>query len=545
MKRLALTLLLGGLAFTCALAGCSELTEIEKNEKAGYVVSVTYDGNGCEILGRKGVTITDMFKPSNYQKDANGTVSIKLVEPTKRKSDGEYITLVMQDYSFVGWYQNAEVRTVDGVPVDWDGKQLELKDGAYYYTDVFDAEGKPKQATPAYNYSGYWDFENDRVTYNEAEDDKISMTLYAAWVPYYEFHYYYDNNGSWEEMSTVTSFDYVTTQQKNDEADTIYVPTWENGNGALVYKHQYQNYNVYTFPSISGTTFAKAYSDANRTQEITESLKHSGTLVVASGSEKSLVVENRIQNVYVEYSEGEQYRITKAEQLIAHATATGYYEIAGDLEFAPTNEDGKVTSLGWPIAFSTGEFSGKIYGKDGKAVTFNNVTVDYSAGRTYGGLFGKITKDAVIENVTFVNPTVNLINTGSRNNGASYGLLAGEIETGATLSVTLTGGTFKIGAIGRAEDLSFHLLANGDTTGVTTDEIRFVLYGEYDLLRQQYGYTIDAAYVTVAEDGTINIPASSDEENGIFAAFYPSLRQYFDEETKINEIYSIINTEVE
>ena len=491
-KKLTCALFLGALMFACLGAGCGDLSKVEENQKNGYTISVSYDANGGSFLNRPGITVMDMFNPSNYQKDSNGAVHIKLTEPTERKAIGtDDITLTMQNHFFAGWYQNREVKTVDGKPVDEAGAELALVEGEYYYANTLEEE-TPTKATPAYNYSGYWDFENDTIDYTEG-DGIVEMTLYAGWVPYYEFNYYYEVDGEWTKLDMVTTFDYKTTNaiESEHDQDTIYLPKWENG--AMNYKSKYANNAEYVFPSVAGTTFEKAYTDAACTEEIVGSLEHRGVLIASSGEEKKLVVENLVQNVYLKLSAGEQYRIETAEQLITHANVNGYYEIAGDLDF---------TNLAWPAVFSSGEFGGKIYGKDGAAVKFSNIAATYSSDRKYGGLFGKITKVAKIENVTFENVTVDLYDTGRRNNDASYGLFAGEIETGATLSVTITGGTLKIGAIGKADNLAFNLVANGDKTGVTAGAIGVIVYGN-EIIDDQYEFTVKHETLTVAEDGTI------------------------------------------
>lgn len=503
-KRLTLTALLCGLALACVGAGCKELSKVEEKEKEGYKISVSYDANGGLFLNRPGVNVMDMFNPSNYEKDTNGTVHIKLLEPTDPSRptsvQGSSISLALQNHFFAGWYQNREVKMVDGHPVDESGKELTLlEDGTYVYTNTLEEE-KPTKATPAYNYSGYWDFENDRLQYTEGVDDKLSLTLYAGWVPYYEFNYYYQVEGAWKKLDDVTLFDYKTTNSVETEADqdTIFLPQWTDG--AMNYEHKYLNSTTQKFPFIAGTTFEKAYMDAACTQEITTSLEHGGSLEIAHGEEKALLVENRIQNVYLIVSEGEQYRIETAEQFIKYANPNGYYEILADLDF---------NSLDWPTAFSAGEFKGKIYGKNNVAVTFSNIQLKYTApGAKCGGLFGKISKLASMQGITFSGVTVDLINTGSRNNGASYGLFAGEIETGATLDVTIENAMLKIGTIGKAEDLSFHTVANGDRTGVNAGTVGLVFYGmflyEDEIEGLLYQYTIQPETVKVEEDGTIN-----------------------------------------
>ena len=496
-KKLKLTLLLGGVALACVGAGCSDLTLVEENKEAGYAISVTYDANGGSFLNRPGITVMDMFNPSNYDKDANGVAHIKLTEPTDKSrptSGSDSITLTLQDHFFAGWYQNREVKTVDGKPVDEAGKELKkLEDGTYVYADTADDE-KPTAATPAYNYSGYWDFEKDTIDYT---GETIEMTLYAGWVPYYEFHYYQNVNGTWTKLSETTSFDYKTTNSVEAYADkdTIYLPKWENG--AMNYKSLYKDNTEFVFPSIEDTTFEKAYLDAACTQEIIDSLEHKGTLNPDSGENGALVVENRVQNVYLSVSEGVQYRIETPEQLITHANTKGYYEFARDMDFK---------GLSWPMTFAVGEFEGKMYGKDGKAVTLSNISVEYSADGAYGGLFGKVSKKASMKDISFTNVTLNLVKTG-KTSDAAYGLFAGEVEDGATLSVTVSG-LMKIGMITYGSDLSFHLIANGNKTGITAGNIGLEIYGE--AFQGKYDYTVNPDTVTVAEDGTISL------------SFYPS-----------------------
>ena len=497
-KKLKLTLLLGGMALACVGAGCGTLTPVEENKEAGYLISVTYDANGGSFLNRPGITVMDMFHPDKYEADAQGIKHIKLIEPTdpsRPTSGSDSITLTLQNHFVAGWYQNREVKTVDGKPVDEAGKELALlENGTYVYADTVDEE-KPTEATPAYNYSGYWDFEKDTINYKEGES--VDMTLYAGWVPYYEFHYYYKKDNKWTKLDETTSFDYKMTNASENQADkdTIFLPRWDDG--AMNYKKAYMDNSEYVFPSIAGTTFEKAYEDEACTKEITDSLEHKGVLKAADGETKALVVENRVQNIYLTVTAGEQYRITKPEQLVKYANAKGYYELAVDMDF---------TGLSWPMSFASGEFTGKMYGKDGAKVTLRNITVEYSADTAYGGLFGKVAKGATIKDIAFENVTLDLIKTG-RHADSAYGLFAGEVETGATVSVEI-GGKIKIGKITPVSTAAFHLVANDTRTGITAKDIGLAIYGEQ--LMEQYEYTVNPETVQVSDDGTITF------------SFYPS-----------------------
>ena len=71
------------------VVACDNDTKYDKMQKEGYKISVTYDANGGSFLNRPGVTLVDMFKPTDYVADANGEIHIKLVEPTdKSRWDG-------------------------------------------------------------------------------------------------------------------------------------------------------------------------------------------------------------------------------------------------------------------------------------------------------------------------------------------------------------------------------------------------------------------------------------------------------------------------
>lgn len=509
-KKLKCTVLLGTIALLCFGTGCAVKSEVEKNKEKGYKISVVYDPNGGSFLELPNITIMDMFNPDHYEADSNGEVHIKLTEPTdpsRPTSTDDPIELHLQSHFFAGWYQTRELRTTaEGAPVDWNGKELALlEDGRFVYADTVTDEA-PTEAVPAYNYSGYWDFENDRIDYSE-EDGFVEMRLYAGWVPYYEFHYYYEKEaGVWEKLEDVTTFNYKTTNSdeypKEADKDMIYLPEWDNG--AMNYSHLYQSGSEYLFPSVIDTTFLKAYADADRTQEIVTSFEHPGTLEPCYGENKELRVENRIQNIYIEVEAGEQYRIETAEQLALHANRKGHYTIYNDLDF---------TGKTWPAAFSAGEFAGSMKGKDGKAITFKNIDVAYGSDGKYGGLFGKLGAGASLTKISFENVTVTLNSIGTRNHGAQFGLFAGMIDEGATLTdVSLQNATLKIGAIGYANDLAFHLIANGNASAVKTEleTLHLSVFGV--LLIDVYEYTVNPEKVTVEEGGKISLefyPSSS------------------------------------
>lgn len=499
-KKFKLILILGCVLLAClGASACASETEIEKYQKQGYKITVTYNANGGKMLGREGVSIVDLFNPDLYEKDANGEIHIKLLEPTdESRPSNSTIKLEKADYFCVGWYQTREIVTVNGKPVDEDGNELVVQpDGSYLIASTVDSE-VPIEATPAYIYSDPWDFENDTIDYSEEKyaDTKgnCEITLYAGWVKYFRFDYYYQNaQGEWTAYGS-TSFDYQSEAENDAGADTLYIPQWDNG--AMNYKPN----GVNSFAKLSGTTFSKAYTDADCTQEITESIVHSGTIDYATASAK-----NSVNNIYVVLDEGERYKIETADQLIKNPNLAGYYEICNDLDFSQKE---------WPATFSGGAFSGKMYGSEGKTVTIENLNVTYAANVaiTGGAVFGTVTQSAVVENLTFKNVTFDLSYAGTRQTDTSFGLFAGVIEDGATVTnVSLIGDlTFKIGAVTLGTGYGFNLLANGNTNGITADltQIGLQLYGSE--MVGSYKFTIDYENVTVdAVNGEISLTFSS------------------------------------
>ncbi len=500
-KNLKIILGLSCLTFLFAGVACKQESKEQELQSKGYKICVSYDANGGSFLDRQGITVQDWFKPADYEKDENGEIHIQLLEPTdstRPTSSSEKISLTKSNYFFAGWYATREVKEINGVPVDENGRELEaVDDGRYVYADPTEDE-KEKTVTPAYVYSDYWDFENDTLDYAES-DGFVSMTLYAGWVPYYEFHYYYQVNGEWTKLEEVTTFDYKTTNavgsQKSDK-DTIWLPTWKDG--AMNHTFTYADSKKYNFPKIAGTTFDKAYLDAECQQPIEgESFEHLGSLDL-----ETCTAVNRVQNIYITVTDGEQYRITEAKQLVDNADPQGIYEIQADLDF---------TDQLWPTAFETGTFEGKMYATEGQTYTLRNIQATHnSPTSTVGGLFGKIADGAEIKNLTFENATLNLAYTGERLRDTSFGLFAGIIEENATLENVTISGTLKFGTITLGEGYTINLYANGNTKGLTGGTVAIQIYG-MDLYNGEYNYTIlpydkeDTEKKTVTVDATYNV----------------------------------------
>lgn len=509
VKKLKVLLLLLGLGALCSgIAACATMTPPEEYEAQGYNITVSYDPNGGSFMGRDGVTIVDMFNPSRYQADADGNVSIKLTEPTdpdRPSGSSEPITLTRTGYFLAGWYRTRNIVTdAEGNPVDENGAVLEeTEDGNYVYV------GTETTGYPAYTYAGQWDFEEDRLVYDGTEESR-TLTLYACWVPYFEFNYYYEENGEWVLYDT-TDFDYKTTNAEGSSSfdrDTVWLPQWDDG--AMNYGHSYADNSMFEFPARDGYTFDAAYADAERGQQITDSFEHQGYVDYETGT-----AVNRVQNIYVDFLEGTRYRIETAEQLAAHGDADGWYEILADLDFG-ADTDAPVV---WPAALSTNVFTGRFYSSEGQHYTVKNISVTHSS-RTalQGGLFGAVGAGAVIENVSFENVTFDLSYAGQRLRDTQFGLFAGNIEEEAQVSgVTLSGGEMRIGAVTLGSGYSINLLANGDTSGITAeDAIGLEIYGTYLYTDSSAGiswYDFSVAFVE-DEDGEPLRPDVTVNENG-------------------------------
>lgn len=477
------------------ISGCKKNSKFDDLIESGKIVTVRYVANGGKYSDREGITVVDMFDPKDYQKDSNNEIHIKLVSPTDdARGQGTYLTRT--GYFLIGWYTNREiVKNASGNAVDEEGNELILKDEKYYLLN-----DEEKESTPAYTYSGYWDFTKNTIDYKE-EMGRYELQLYAAWSKKFSFDYYAKKEGSWEKIGS-TSFDYMTTNLEGSETadqDTIFLPSWNDG--ALVYTHKYQNNQTYTFPKISGYSFKKAYTDEDFTDEIIDELKHPGTIDFEHG-----VALNPVKNVYIDVEQGEKYYISKAEQLIKYAQTDATYILEQDLDF---------TNLAWPSVFDTNEFTGTFTTADGTVKKIINATVEHaSANATVGGLFGGVAANATIENINFENATLDLSYCGMRVRNIKLGLFSGDIDENANIINVTVSGSVKLGNCAPGQGYLFALLANGKTTGITEGEIKLFVYGILGVDafgNKVYEYTIDKDDVKV-EEGIITFT----QKNGTY-----------------------------
>jgi hypothetical protein len=512
-KKFKVMLSLGCLAALCVgAAGCGKKSYDDQMAELGKTVSVAFDANGGKFMGRDGVTMKDYFNPSDYEDtNGDGKVEISLIEPTdSRRPTGtgttDAISLTKAGHFFAGWYKVRNVKlNADNKPVDENGNVLVQKEnGAYVLADTLGTE-EEKIASPAYEYDGYWDFAEDKIEYAAEDyaetDGKYTFTLYAGWVPFYQFEYYYQTDaGAWEKYGS-TSFDYKAANDKNNttfaDVDTLYLPTWQDG--VMQYKHS----ATYEFPAIEGKTFLSAYTDEACTQQITDSFEHTGGIEL----ERANAV-NPVQKVFVKFEDGVRYKIETAKQLSKNGNAKGIYEIlATELDFT-----GEV----WPAALSNNVFTGKFESANG--VTIKNVSVTINSDATaYGGLFGQLGAGASVKNVTFENVTLDVKNVAKRVSEAGFGLFAGLIDENATVENVTVGGTYKIGAFlpQKAAGYSFAVTANGNANGITATAVTVQIYGTKKPtlpgVEQKYRYYINPETAKV-EGNVITLEFSTKAE---------------------------------
>ncbi len=400
------------------LGGCAaEQTPYEINDGEDYTVSVKYDANGGTFTTNTSV-IVDSYNLSEVRTNADGKAEIALLPPDAAERGNDAFTAVNNGYFLAGWYAERSETT--------------------------DAAGNP-----AYTYGEKWDFATDLLTLDPAKTYTSAqpvLTLYAAWVPLFTVDFYDLDTG-----------DYLSTYTFNPtEQDALSVPAWDMETGAI---------EMFDFPQRSGYTFRQAYYDAAGADAVTsETVKHPGIVNETTGT-----AENPAMRLYLAWDEGEWYHIYNVEQFLDNASVSGCYVLHADLDFADAI---------WPSSLMYGNFSGTI---QGNGHTLRNITAEQTNNsKVNAGLFGYLTEDAVLTDLTLENVTFT-IKAGTRVAGASYGVFAGTVSAGATLSgVRITGGTLQIDSscYFGAEDYVIGLVCGMGSTDIDSADITCVPVGD-------------------------------------------------------------------
>ena len=382
-------------------------------DETGYTVSVRFDANGGSFAGSPNeVYIVDVFNPADYRTNGEGKAEIPLLAPDDPIRKDSAFAVSNTGHFLAGWYTERTPRVSDsGEPLDEYGQPTSVS-------------GREQ----GYVYSGKWDFANDRLTVS-AGDSKGSadnqVTLYAAWVPYFNFEFYAQNSDG--------TFSLLETKQLIE----IALPEWNTKTGKMDMKD---------FPARDGMTFEAAYLD--EAMQIPAGEAVCGEVDYEHGT----VSDDGTIRLYTTWMEGTWFRISTPKQFYDNARLGGSYMIEADLDF---------TDALWPTVMSTGEFTGTI---QGNGHTISGVTVlQGDNSKINGGLFGVLSATARISDLRFENITYRIV-AGSRMQAPNYGLLAGTVHEGATLSnVTLTG-TIEIGKdCYRPNDYNIGLLCGAGT----------------------------------------------------------------------------------
>ena len=395
MKHICKILAVAALLLVAAVAvtGCSQWTPIyEQMDNDGYTVSVRFDANGGIIGGGTSeVYVVDVFNVGDFKADGEGIVHIPLLplEHESRKKGSENLKAEKNGYFLAGWYTERTPRVNEnGEPLDEFGQ----------LTSVSGRE-------QGYVYGNKWDFSKDRVDVDTKKEHSAGtnvMTLYAGWVPYFDFEFYAVN-----EDGDATLLSRVEDQIQ------VELPEWDLESGKM---------NMKEFPAREGMTFEAAFLDEAMT------LPAGGMVGIPVDYETGTFEGDGTIRIYTTWQEGTWFRISTPKQLFDNASPNGCYILEKDLNF-----EGQL----WPTIFSTGEFNGII---QGNGHTISNVDVlQGDNSKLHGGLFGTLEATAEILDLKLENVTYR-IEAGSRMKGTNYGLLAGTVNQGATLTdVSITG----------------------------------------------------------------------------------------------------------
>ncbi len=344
-------------AAVLGLSSCTK-TEYDDLDDRGYTVSVVYDANGGTLKGSES-TLIDSFNPKEQ-------TTIKLLDPSDTRRGDNKLVISKPECILAGWYRT---RT----PID----ENDLSKG--------------------YTYADKWDFDKDTLTVDANGEYTASvptLTLYAAWIPYFTFEYYTEDGVKYD-----STFGYSIT-----------VPEWKSGEAMI---------NMGKFPKRAGYTLLAAYSDPECENEI------SGVLT-GPWDPETATVESPVVKIYTRWSEGTNYRIYTADQLRKNADANGVYTLMNDIDFA---------GVSWPAKFSSAKFNGAFNSYENNQYKISNIS--FSAAQN--GLFQTIDASASFSNVSFEDVTYTVAPK-RFTQGSRFGLLAGSINEDASFeNVSVSG----------------------------------------------------------------------------------------------------------
>ncbi|MBO5261905.1 MAG: hypothetical protein J6B45_02550 [Clostridia bacterium] len=393
-------------------------------DEEGYQVSIQYDANGGEFA--KGTTVIVDTYGLNSLPTKEGKKIAKLINPNDEiRGAGKVFAVKNPGYQFVGWYEER--------------------------IETTDASGEV-----SYTYSKPWNFESDRLELDPNKEYRASepvKTLYAAWIPQFEYEFYSLDNPT-----------ELLKEYKVEVGAELVLPEWDTKSG---------NIKMHQFPTIKGKTFVGAYTDPEGKNQITEaSIKHTGTL-----DESNVTVKDPVMKIYIDTMDGEWKHIYTVAQL-KNMSLNGNYILQQDLDLGNKTRN-------WDSSFVSGKFTGKLVGKEkenGEPVKIKNLAFYQESGAAIFsiGMFGQIGDGAVIENIAFENVTMDIDVGAPLRSGVSFGLLAGTISENAVIENVTISGTINIDSgCSFAGDYMIGLVCGlGDRHGVDYSKIQCVAVGD-------------------------------------------------------------------
>ena len=441
------------LASVMTLAACSQwgAPYSKLAEEGGYSVKVYFDSNGGMFAGTPtGIKVVDVYSTEAGSDAENGQKAVSILAPDDEKRGNRAMKVSNEGYFLAGWYEERAPR------VDENGNALDA------WGELTSVSGREQ----AYTYSGKWDFANDKLTVDPAKtyaDNEYALTLYAAWIPYFEFEVYEQKDGRFvklEELS-VKTLGYQS-------------PEWVGENAVQI--------SMNSMPKRQGYTLVGAYTDAEMTNQMSGTFDYRTQI----DYEKGIAYQSKIP-IYTVWEEGNRYNIYTAKQFMDNIDINGIYEIHADLDFSDISY--------WSPVLSKGTFQGKIIGNGHKFMNITATQAD-SDNSIYCGLFGRLAEKAELTDITFENVSFTI--RGSRKPGFNYGLLAGAIDEAAKLEgVSVTGNLIVSSEWNVSSECEIGLLcATGSAHGIDISGI--VCKNENDA---------DTFVITVTEDGKIEIGA--------------------------------------
>lgn len=418
------------LAAVVALTASCGTDRYKELDKEGYTISVTFDPNGGSVKGTQSV-IQDVYSLDSYTPDASGKIKIPLIEPTDTVRDpSNPLTITKNDHFLAGWY-------TERTPIN------------------------PNDPSKGYTYSGKWDFEKDTLSLDPNGDYSSSesvLTLYAAWIPFYNFEIYALNeNGRFETLTSHKGL-------------SLTVPTWKDGKATI---------DMGNFPKRKGYTLDAVYLDEACTELASER-------VTGSYNEETGTASNTTIKLYTTWIKGDYYKIYSADDLRKNAKSDATYEIMSDIDFS---------NVKWPAAFQ--RFSGTIIGNNHK---ITGAQISSESRNKNNGLFGQIEagatiKDLILEDVTHT------VNTGLVSTDATFGLFAGTVSESATIeNVTVSGKLLFGEKCSNLDGQSYSIglvTGNGTPEGVTAGTI---VCEKVEPSSSKYTFDI-----VIDEDNTVNL----------------------------------------